>query len=79
MRWRVEKGDVFGWTPSSPKCIIYLDKHRTKYIDAMVLDAPKPNDVGKEGGIEVYKKLWGDLSSQIPLAMPQTFRLGSFL
>ena len=35
---------------ASPKCIIDSDK-RDKY--AMVFDAPNPEDMGKEDGIEV--------------------------
>ena len=35
--------------------------------------------MGKYDGIEVYEKVWGDLSSKISIALPQTFRLGYFL
>ena len=46
---------------------------------AMVLDAPSPEEVGKEDGLEVYKKVWGAVASQLSITMPYTFRLGAFL
>ena len=55
-----------------------LDKHSTD-IDAMVLDAPDPEEVGKEDGIEAYEKVWGDLSSQLSIYMTQIFRVGYLL
>ena len=45
----------------------------------MVFDAPNPEEVVKEYGIAVYKKVWGSLESQLSISMPQTFRLGAFL
>ena len=45
----------------------------------MVLDAPNPEEVGNEDGLEVYKKVRGDVSTHIPITMPQSFRLGAFL
>ena len=45
----------------------------------MFLDATNPEEVGKENGIEVYDKVWGDLASQISIAMTHTFRVGYFL
>ena len=36
----------------------------------MVLDAPNPEEVGKENGIEVYNKVWEDLACQISIYMP---------
>ena len=39
----------------------------------MVLDAPKPEEVGKEDVIEVYAKVWGALAYQPSISMPQTF------
>ena len=37
----------------SPKCIFELDKHSTRDIDAMVLDAHNPEEIVKEDGLEV--------------------------
>ena len=48
-------------------------------IDDMVFDDPNPEEVGKEDGIDVYKKVLVDLASKISIAMPQTFMLGDFL
>ena len=48
-------------------------------IDATVLDAPNPEEVGKEDVLEVHKKIWGSLASQLSISMPYTFRLGYFL
>ena len=45
----------------------------------MVLDDIKPEEVGKEDGIEVYNKVWGALESHLYIATPQTFKLESFL
>ena len=45
----------------------------------MVLDAPNSEEVGKEYGLELYNKVWGDLASQISIAMPHKSRLGAFL
>ena len=43
---------------------------------AMVLDAPNPEEVGKEDGLEVYEKVWGAVASHISIAMTHTFILG---
>ena len=64
---------------ASLKRTVELDKNSTRDIDAMVLGDPNPEEVGKEYVLEVYYKVWGDLDSQIYIAMPQTFRLGAFL
>ena len=48
-------------------------------IDDMVFDDPNPEEVGKEDGIDVYKKVLVDLASKISISMPQTFMLGDFL
>ena len=48
-------------------------------IDAMVLDAPNPKEVGKDDGLEVYEKVWGALAYQLSIAMPQTFVLVYFI
>ena len=42
----------------------------------MVLDAPNPEEVGKEDGLEVYEKVWGAVASHISIAMTHTFILG---
>ena len=46
---------------------------------AMVLDSSNPEEVGKEYGLEFYKKVWGDLSTQISITMPHILILGAFL
>ena len=53
----------------SPKHIFELYKHSTRDIDAMVLDATNPEEVGKEDGLKGYDKLWGDLDFQISITM----------
>ena len=45
----------------------------------MIFDAPNPEEVGKEDGLELYDKLWGASASHISISMPQTFRMGYFL
>ena len=45
----------------------------------MAIDAPNPEEVGKEDGLEEYKKLRRDVASHIYIAMPQTFRVGTLL
>ena len=39
-------------------------------INVMVFYAPNQEEVGKEDGIEMYKKVWGYLASQLSIAMP---------
>ena len=45
----------------------------------MVFDDPKPEEVVKEDGIEVYEKVWGASASKNSNSTTQTFRVGSFL
>ena len=45
----------------------------------MGYDAPNPEESGKEDGLEMYKKVWGDSASRISIAIPHTFRVVSFL
>ena len=39
----------------------------------MVLDAPKPEEVGKEDVMKAYEKVWAALAYQPSIYMPQTF------
>ena len=59
----------------SPKCSIDSNNR----ISAMVFDAPNLEEVGKKDGLEVYVKVWGDLASQLSIAMSRTFMMGYFL
>ena len=63
------------YKPQSTKRIVDSDR----YIDAMDFDAPNPGAIGKDNGLELYEKVWGDLASQLSTAVPQTFRVGAFL
>ena len=45
----------------------------------MVFDAPNKGEVGKEDGLEVYEKVWGDSAFQISINLSHTLRVGDFL
>ena len=47
-------------------------------IEAMVFDGPNPEELGKEYGFEVYKKLWGNSYFKLSSAMYQKFKGDSF-
>ena len=45
----------------------------------MAIDAPNPEEVGKEDVIEMYEKLWEASVSQLSISVSPTFRLEDFL
>ena len=57
------------------KCSTYSDSR----IEAMVFDAPNPEEVGNEDGVEVHDKVWGASASHLYISIPQTFRVGFLL
>ena len=59
----------------SPKRIFNSERD----IDALAIDAPNPEEVGKEDVIEMYEKLWEASVSQLSISVSPTFRLEDFL